>query len=514
MINNKIKYFLFLAIALLMYTGCEEDLPRYAIFEPYSYAGVDDNGGTWKQIHMTNVEQIPIDAPSEISSDAYKNEIAALKSAIASKTSTDDEAIKYWGNNPIIRWNEIARELAAKYNLIPPPNADGTYTLPDPANPGKFPYFPFCHPPYASRTYAYMSVGQFDALVAAWHYKNKYGRLAVHKADAGVLQSLPSSDLPSYPSDGAVIAAVSRDILSAMFPLEKDYLKSKADEAKAALWLSGLHVQSDITAGDSLGRGVAKVLLQRAGSDGMRAAQSPRPISDSIKNDAFARYGWKWTNQETPERPVGLTPLFGNVKTWSVPDLLAVRPPVPPAIGSAEFNKAADELKNIAANITREQRKIANWWSDGFNTTTPPGHWNKFAADCVVKHKLNPLRSARAFAYMNMAIQDAGISCWDAKYYYHYPRPIEAISGFKGILGTPNFPAYTSGHSTFSSAAAAVLGHIFPSDKAQAEAWALEAAESRIYGGIHYRFDSEEGLKQGRKVAEFTIQTAMVDGAN
>jgi hypothetical protein len=58
---------------------------------------------------------------------------------------------------------------------------------------------------------------------------------------------------------------------------------------------------------------------------------------------------------------------------------------------------------------------------------------------------------------MNMAIVDAGISCWDAKYYYHYPRPIQVIPGFKTILGTPNFPAYTSGHSTFSAAAAEVL---------------------------------------------------------
>lgn len=172
----------------------------------------------------------------------------------------------------------------------------------------------------------------------------------------------------------------------------------------------------------------------------------------------------KWTNQESPERLVGLTPFFGKVKTWCVPDLVAVRPPAPPAIGSAEFIKAADELK-IYQKYYHGTKKIANWWSDGFNTTTPPGHWNKFASDYIIKYKYNPLRSARVFAYMNMAIQDAGISCWDAKYYYHYPRPIEAIPGFKGILGTPNFPSYTSGHSTFSAAAAAVLAHIFPAEK-------------------------------------------------
>jgi membrane-associated phospholipid phosphatase len=78
-----------------------------------------------------------------------------------------------------------------------------------------------------------------------------------------------------------------------------------------------------------------------------------------------------------------------------------------------------------------------------------------------------------------MAIMDAGISCWDAKYYYHYPRPIQAIPGFKTILGTPNFPAYTSGHSTFSAAGAEVLSYIFPEEAQQCQTWAREAAESR-----------------------------------
>jgi membrane-associated phospholipid phosphatase len=114
---------------------------------------------------------------------------------------------------------------------------------------------------------------------------------------------------------------------------------------------------------------------------------------------------------------------------------------------------------------------------------------------------------------MNMAIMDAGISCWDAKYYYHYPRPIQAIPGFKAILGTPNFPGYTSGHSTFSAAAATVLSHFFPEDQAKFDAWAQEAADSRVYAGIHFRFDSEAGNAQGRACGQFTVKVATQDGA-
>jgi membrane-associated phospholipid phosphatase len=87
------------------------------------------------------------------------------------------------------------------------------------------------------------------------------------------------------------------------------------------------------------------------------------------------------------------------------------------------------------------------------------------------------------------------------------------MPGFKTILGIPNFPGYTSGHSTFSAAAATVLGHIFPAEAAQCDAWAEEAALSRLYGGIHFRFDAEVGLEQGRRVGSYSVAVARVDGA-
>ena len=510
------KKILSLAIAaivlLAVFQSCEKDLPTNLAFSAYDYASLDENGGNWNPVLLDSASQVAIPAPDAASSATYLAELADLKAASGNLTADQAEAVEYWSNNGLIRWNEIARELAAKYNMPPAPNADGTYTLPDAANPSNYPNFPFAHPPYASRMFAYWSIAQFDALIATWHYKYQYNRPAPYQADASVVTHLPQTDLPGYPSDGAVVAAVSRSILTAMFPLEKDYIAEKAIEHENSLIWAGVNVQSDIMWGDSLGRGVAAKFLGRAKTDGMKTSQAPKPISDSLRVAANAQWGWQWDNLEVPPRPVGITPFYGRVKPWCIPNVETVRPVPPPALGSSEFEAAARELKDISKNLTTAQRKIANFWSDGAGTYTPPGHWNRFAADAIVQYKYNPLRAARTFAYMNMAIMDAGISCWDAKYYYHYPRPTQAIPGFKAILGVPNFPSYTSGHSSFSAAGATVLAHFFPADKAKFDGWAQEAADSRVYAGIHFRFDSEVGNSQGTACGNYSVDVAKTDG--
>ncbi len=511
--RNLIK-FICSALCVLVVISCEEELPMQANYADYEFSGLDQNGGTWNTLLLTDPDQIVITAPEAITSASYQSELSDAKSIASNLTNDQKKAVEYWTNNSILRWNEITLELSAKYNLIPGPNPDGTYTLPNPASPDGPPPFPFAHPAYVCRALAYLSVAQFDGLITAWHYKYIYNRQAPYQNDTSIPSAYAKTTLPSYPSDGAVIATVSRNILSAMFPLEKEYLAKKAEEHLASLTWAGANVESDIIAGEYIGVEVTKIALSRAANDGMKKAQTPKAVSDSIKNSAFERFGWQWENLEVPPRPVGLAPLFGKVRMWCVPNVADVRPVPPPALESAEFQVAAKELQDIQKNMTEEKRRIANWWSDGLGSYTPPGHWNRFAKEFMIKYQENPLRSARTFAYMNMAIMDAGISCWDAKYYYHYPRPIQTIPGFKTILGTPNFPAYTSGHSTYSSAASEVLSYIFPNEAAQCKAWAEEAAMSRLYGGIHYRFDAEAGLVQGKAVAKYSVDRAKLDGAD
>ncbi len=512
----KKKIFLLISTCCFLFiSACEEhEMPRYTQYSSYEFTSIDEAGGTWEPVLLSSAGDIAIAAPEDVNSASYQEELADLKSTMASLSGSQRNAVAYWTNNPILRWNEITLELIAKYNLIPGPNEDGSYTLPNPATPEGPSPFPFAHPAYATRALAYLSVAQFDGLISAWHHKYAFNRPAPSKVDNAIKAAYTETNLPSYPSDGAVIAAASRDILIAMFPLEREYLEKKANEHLESLIWAGVNVESDITAGETIGTEVAKIALARAANDGMKNAQCSKAQSDSIKDAAFARFGWKWENLELPTRPVGLAPLYSKVRLWNVPNVEAVRPGPPPAPGSPEYEANIKELIDIADNLTEEQRRIANFWQDGLGTYTPPGHWNKFTIDFLIKYKMNPLRSARTFAYINMAMMDAAIACWDAKYYYHYPRPIQQIPGFKTIAGTPNFPSYTSGHSMFSAAGSEVLAYIFPEEAEKVRGWALEAAESRIYGGIHYRFDAEVGTTSGIEVANYTLEKARADGAN
>ena len=110
-----------------------------------------------------------------------------------------------------------------------------------------------------------------------------------------------------------------------------------------------------------------------------------------------------------------------------------------------------------AATRTKEQTEIAHFWADGEGTVTPPGHWNRIAQSVAADRKLNLIESARLFALLNVAMADASIICWECKYHFDVWRPVTAIREVEPtwtpLLPTPPFPAYTSGHSSFSGSA-------------------------------------------------------------
>jgi hypothetical protein len=513
----KMKYYfstMVFAVAAIMLTAssCRKEIRIYEPKGLYTYSGTDPEGGKWKPIFSST--QYNLSTPSPVTSSAYLAELSNLKSNSGNLSTAQKELVEYWGNNSIIRWNIIACNLAAKYNLPPTPNPDGTYTAPDQNNPGNYPQFPFAHPPYACRMFAYWGTAQYAALINVWKEKFKHNRKAPYQVDGSISTALPTDNIPSYPSEDAAIAAVSKVILSAMFPLEAGFIANKANEIHNVRLWSGMNVQSDLTAGDSLGKAIAAQFIERSKTDGMKAAAGNKAVMDSINKAAQAKYGWHWRNLETPERKVAITPLFGNVKTWFVPSVADLRPGPPPAPNSAEWSTAVAELKGYMDDLSNEKRNTVFFWNDGVGTYTPAGHWNRFASEYIIEQRLNPLRTARVFAYLNASMMDAGIVCWNTKFYYDYPRPAQTDVEIKTLIGIPSFPSYVSGHAMFSSAASKVLSYFFPSKASDANAKAHEASDSRIYGRIHYRFDCEAGFKAGTDCGSLSVAAATADGAD
>lgn len=501
-------------LLVFLFAYCDKSVERLPGLEPYAETNVDPTGGSWKTYILANGQEIPVAAPTATASAEYQAELQEVKNLCNQANGEQQEAARFWGAGAVLRWQELARDLAAQYNVPPNNNPDGTYPAPDPNNPGQYPRFPFANPPYAARALALLSVAQYDALVTAWHAKYQYNRLSPNKYDPAINLRLPDTELPSYPSEDAVIAAASRDVLKFLFPNEKTLLDEKADEHKNSRLWAGANVRSDLDAGETLGKAVAARIIAYAKTDGMGQANNQAGFAN-LKADAAARgITNQWLSLDIPARPPML-PFYGNVKTWNLsrPQLEAIRPPAPPQPGSPEFETALNELRDISKNRTREQFRIAAYWADGVGSYTPPGHWNRTTGELVYEYQFNELRAARTFALVSTAVQDAGIGCWDIKYLYLLPRPTQIDPSITTSTGIPNFPAFTSGHSSFSAAAAEVLSYVFPEKTAEMNALAKEASESRIYGCIHYRFDCEIGLLCGKLVAEYAVNRGKNDGA-
>jgi hypothetical protein len=226
-----------------------------------------------------------------------------------------------------------------------------------------------------------------------------------------------------------------------------------------------------------------------------------------------------------------LLPQWGFVVPFAMSNSSQFRPPGPPALDSQQYAADYVEVKELGAAVgstrTEEQTEIALFWADGAGTETPPGHWNGIAQTIAAARGNTLEENSRLFALLNIAMADAAICAWDAKYTYHFWRPVTAIAfaepelHWMSFIVTPPFPDYTSGHSTFSAAAATVLplfygtqdlpfttGSDFLPGVYRSFPTCLDAAEeaalSRIYGGIHFRSASEDGLQAGISIGEWT----------
>lgn len=268
------------------------------------------------------------------------------------------------------------------------------------------------------------------------------------------------------------------------------------------------------------GRRIAAAVFQKRESDGSTTTVHYVPKTGD--------HQWRRTTRNRPPE----LPHWPGVQPFVIERADQFRPPPPPLKTDSRFMVALDEIRDFGAlessRRTEEQTVIARFWSDFNYTSTPPGHWNEIARDVALDRRLAPEKSLRLFAVLNLALADAGLAAFDCKYHYNFWRPITAMHAlghpeWDSLLPAPSHPEYVSAHSTFSGAAARVLEAAFPgntvrfsvkSDTLPGElreftsfsACASEVGASRLYGGIHYGFSNQEGLKLGRAVAEAVLQ--------
>jgi membrane-associated phospholipid phosphatase len=195
----------------------------------------------------------------------------------------------------------------------------------------------------------------------------------------------------------------------------------------------------------------------------------------------------------------------GTWKPWVLSHAAEVRPAMPPDVESDQVKAALNELKTFKRTPKFNHR--ATFWevNGGARAHTL---WNETARAKLLEHRYAPQVASRILAALNVALIDAGIACWEAKYTFWYIRPSQLDPDVKSVFPAPNHPSYPSAHGCFSSAAATVVARAFPQDSARLLALGKEASESRIWAGIHYRFDIDAGEDIGRKVAERTLERA------
>jgi len=294
-----------------------------------------------------------------------------------------------------------------------------------------------------------------------------------------------------HPSPSAAVDRASVVTLTYLYPAEAAALEAmRVARLAAPDWPGDAHM--DVASGDAVGRAVGDAAVARVMTD-----RFFDPWTGTVPTGPGI-----WFSAAPP-----LGAMFGQARTYFLTSGAQFRPGPPPAFGSASFLTALAEVRRISDTRTPAQIASAQFWALQGGTVTPPGYWNDEGATLAVKYHLNERDAAHALAMVNMVGYDAIVACHDAKFTYWMLRPTMAdpqITLAPGV-GLPNFPSYPSDHACVSGAQTTVLGAVFPAERARLDELAGEAAVSRLYAGLHYRFDNETGLKLGRNVAAYAI---------
>lgn len=329
-------------------------------------------------------------------------------------------------------------------------------------------------PPIPFRVYTLLSIAQYGAANSARNNRAVSADAAVASASAAVLTE--------QFTDSAVRASIARE-------LDRDLRQARTKSRGA----------ERAVAGRNLGEDVARRVM----------AWSP-PINFGAGSNVKIPTGpgmWYSAKGGTPQGT-----FLAQSRPWLLDSAAQFRPAAPPAYDSPEFQAALEEVRRVAKARTPEQTRIARRWSDA----DPWAMWNEVASAALRRNRVSDADAARVLAVLNAAASDAVVACFEAKYHYWTIRPsqVDTTLVLADSVGLPNFPSYPSGHACSAGAFDAVLGHYLPQEREEFTRMAEEQAMSRLYGGIHFRFDNDDGLALGRVVARHAIERERRGGLN
>lgn len=384
-------------------------------------------------------------------------------------------------------------------------------------------------PMIATRNYAYANIAAYETAIAGnSQFKSLSGQIkhlpVMPKPEAGKEIDFSLASLFSFCKVGNAVTFPEGSMMEYYDELKKN--------AKKAGMTSEI-LKNTLAFSDT----VVAVLLKW--SKGDNYAQTRSAEKYTVRDE-----DGRWT-PTPPMYAQAVEPKWNTIRCLTLDSCSQFKPPRPPVFDiknkNSEYFKALNEVKRIGDSLTDEQKHIADFWDDNpfkmnvsghvmFATKkfSPPGHWMNIVGIAAKEAKADFPTTVAVYTETSIALFDAFISSWDEKFRSNLIRPETAINKYLGeewrpYIQTPPFPSYTSAHATNSAAAAEVMTSWFGDKLSFTDTSLLEfgiknrqitsfreaakeAAMSRLYGGIHYRFDNDQGNIAGRKLGEFIIQ--------
>lgn len=385
-------------------------------------------------------------------------------------------------------------------------------------------------PMIAARNYVYASIAAFECVAAGdKNYRSLSGQIK-H------MPPMPKPDTTEAPIDFSLAALLAFTKVGNAVTFPEGSMMDYYNELKSGADSAGMPsdmLENTIAFSDTI---VATILKWSKG-DNYAATRGAEKFTVREENG-------RWL-PTPPMYATAIEPHWGKIRPMVLDSSSQFEIPRPPAFDVADTNcsyyMCMMEVKKIGDSLTEEQKHIADFWDDNpfkmnvsghvmFATKkfSPPGHWLNIVGIAAKAAKADFNSTVGAYAITSIAFFDAFIRGWEEKYKSNFVRPETAINKYisqewRPYIQTPPFPSYVSGHATNSAAAAETMTYWFGdqlsfTDTSLLEfgianreiksfrAAAEEAAMSRLYGGIHYRFDNDEGLKAGRQLGELIVQ--------